>query len=66
MPKLHISLDDQLVRWARVQAAEEGTSAPSLIAEILRREMARQKEYDRAMQRWLATHPRKSDDESEK
>jgi hypothetical protein len=65
MVKVKISLGDQLVRWARVQAAEEGTSAPRLIAKVLRREMERQKEYDRAMNRWLASN-RDSDDESEK
>jgi hypothetical protein len=54
MVKLRVGLDDTLLRWARIQAAQEGTTAPKLIAGILQSEKARQERIERARKRRVA------------
>lgn len=41
---MHVLLEDQLVHWAELRAAEKGVSAAQLIADILRGERTRQQQ----------------------
>lgn len=43
-----ITLDEEVVRWARVRAAEANTSVSRLLGEELRRMMRQQQQFDRA------------------
>jgi predicted transcriptional regulator len=49
-----VSLDEETARWARVEAARRDTSVSSLLGDLLREEMERERSYEAAMRRWLA------------
>lgn len=57
MKNVTITLDEKTAAWARVQAAERGTSVSRLVGDMLRERMVRDREYERAMQRFLAKPP---------
>lgn len=52
-----ITLDENVVRWARVEAAKTDTSVSRLLGSILEERMAQQDEYSKAMKRALARKP---------
>jgi hypothetical protein len=54
MKNVTITLDDQTVEWARAQAGLAGLSLSRFVGEVLRKQLPQAKEYDRAMNRWLA------------
>jgi len=49
-----ITLDEQVVRWARMEAARKETSVPRLLERILRQCMLEKDGYEAAMRRALA------------
>ncbi len=57
MKKLTFTLDDEIVAWARVHAAQRGMSVSSMIGNMLRRRMQEVREYDEAMRRFLGKRP---------
>lgn len=59
MVKMRIKLNDTVLHWARIQAAQERTTAPRLIAGILQTEKTQQELYERARQRWLARNTKR-------
>ena len=59
MPNLTITADDEVLRWARIRAAERNTSVARLVGEMLREQMRADAGYQAAHQRFLATRPRK-------
>jgi predicted transcriptional regulator len=53
-----ITLDEEVARWARVQAAERNTSVSRLVGELLRQYMKDEEAYTSAMKRYLARKPK--------
>lgn len=62
MKNVTITLDEETIRWARVEAAKRGISLSRLTAELLRERRCREAEYDAAMQRYLSREARSLDD----
>lgn len=54
MKNVTISLDEKVLRWARVQAAQKDTSLSKLVGEMLEQKMTSNDEYTRAMKQFLA------------
>lgn len=52
-----ITLEEDVARWARLEAARQETSVSRLLGRILEERMAQQDEYGRAMRRALARRP---------
>lgn len=52
-----VTLEEDVARWARIEAARRETSVSRFLGEILRDRMLRTDEYERAMQRALAGKP---------
>lgn len=59
MKKLTITLPDDVARWLHVKAAEDDRTVSHWVAKLLERMRRQQDDYDVAMQRYLAMHPRK-------
>ena len=57
MKNVTITLDEKTAAWVRVRAAQHNTSVSRLVGEMLRTRMLEQREYDQAMQRFLAKAP---------
>lgn len=52
-----ITADEEVLRWARHEAAEKGISVSKLVAQILEREMRRTDAYWQAFERWKKIKP---------
>jgi hypothetical protein len=52
-----ITLDENVARWARLEAAKQETSVSRLLGRILAERMAQQDEYRLAMRRALGRKP---------
>lgn len=52
-----LSLEEEVARWARIEAAKEDLSVSRFLADILKQRMAAQDGYDKAMRRALARKP---------
>ncbi len=52
-----ITVDEDVARWARVEAAKEDTSVSRLVGEMLRERMTKEESYAKAMKRALARKP---------
>ena len=52
-----VTLEENVARWARMQAARQDTSVSQLLAGILRERMCESDDYDRAMRQALARKP---------
>ena len=52
-----VTLEEEVARWARVEAAREETSVSRLLGRILKERMSGQDGYQRAMRRALARKP---------
>jgi plasmid stability protein len=57
--KVTITLDEDVVRWVRIRAAERGTSLSRLVGELLREKMLGEQSYEAAMREYLARPTRK-------
>jgi hypothetical protein len=53
-----ITLEEDVARWARIQAAERNTSVSRLVGELLRQHMKDEEAYSSAMKRYLARKPK--------
>jgi hypothetical protein len=49
-----VTLEEQVARWARIEAARKETSVSRLLGEILKERMLSNDGYERAMRRALA------------
>jgi len=58
MKNVTITLDENVLRWAKVWAATHDTSVSRMLGEELRRKMLAEKHYDRARKRFQAKAPR--------
>ncbi len=52
-----VTLEEEVARWARVEAARQETSVSRLLGRILKERMVEQDSYERAMRRSLARRP---------
>ena len=58
MKNVTITLDNEVVRWVRVYAAERNTSVSRLVGELLAERMRADRGYSAAMRRFLNGKPR--------
>jgi hypothetical protein len=49
-----ITVDEDVARWARVKAVQDGTSVAQLVGELLRRHMLEDASYERALRDHLS------------
>lgn len=59
MKNVTITLDEEVIRWAKVWAARNDTSVSRMLGEELRRKMENERDYRRAKKRYLSREPRK-------
>jgi hypothetical protein len=52
-----VTLEEEIARWARIEAAKEDVSVSRFLAGILKQRMAAQDDYSRAMRRALGRKP---------
>ena len=52
-----VTLEENVARWARLEAARRETSVSRLLGEILKERMLAKDSYERAMRRSLARQP---------
>ena len=52
-----VTLQEDVARWARLEAARRDTSVSRLLGEILKQRMLESDNYERAMRRALARKP---------
>ncbi|NJK93441.1 MAG: hypothetical protein HC904_17475 [Blastochloris sp.] len=58
MKNVTITLDEDVLRWSKVWAAQHDTSVSRLLGEELRKKMLSEKNYERAKRRFQARLPR--------
>jgi len=58
MPKLTITVEDEVLRWARVKAAGRNTSLARLVGQLLKEGMQDERDYEAAKRRFLGPRPR--------
>ena len=54
MKNLTITVDDEVLAWARVQAAQEGVSLSRFVGQVISEQMGRDSRYEEAMRRYFA------------
>ena len=59
MKNVTITLPDDLARWLRVRAAEDGLSVPRWVAELLAKMRRGEDEYEVAMKEFMAVKTRR-------
>jgi len=57
MKNVTITLDEEVLRWARIRAASRDTSVSRLLGEELRRQMLAEKQYEQAKRRFQSRSP---------
>lgn len=56
---LTITAEEEVVRWAKIQAAKQDTSVSRLVGELLAERMAEERDYETAIRSFLAREPTK-------
>jgi hypothetical protein len=54
-----ITLDEEVARWARIEAAKRETSVSRLVGEMLREHMRSEDAYEVARRQFFAVEPRR-------
>ncbi len=57
MKNVTITLEEEVARWARIRAAIEDTSVSRLVGQMLKEEMVKEENYQKAMERYLQRKP---------
>jgi hypothetical protein len=57
MKNVTVTIDEKVVRWAHIRAAERDTILSRLIGELLREKMNQEEDYQEAMEQYLSFHP---------
>jgi hypothetical protein len=57
MKNVTITMDEAVLRWARIKAAEQDTSVSRLVGDMLRLEMNRDDDVERAVADYFADDP---------
>ncbi len=60
MKNVTITVDEETLQWARMEAARRGTSVSRLIGEMLAEHRDKKSAYERAMERYFARGPFRS------
>lgn len=58
MKNVTITLDEEVLRWAKVTAAKNDTSVSRMLGEELRQKMLTDKEYERGRRRFQSRGPK--------
>jgi hypothetical protein len=58
MKNVTITLDEEVLRWAKIWAASHDTSVSRMLGEELRKKMLAEKRYERARKHFQAKEPR--------
>lgn len=58
MPNMTITAEEEVLRWARVKAAEENTSVARLVGDLLKERMRAERGYQVAKRRFLGAKAR--------
>jgi hypothetical protein len=58
MKNVTITLDEEILRWAKVTAAQQDTSVSRMLGEELRRKMMREEAYERGKRRFQSRQPK--------
>lgn len=58
LKNITVTLEEDVARWARVEAARRDTSVSRLLGELLRGEMVRTTRYQTAKRAYLGKEPR--------
>jgi len=58
MPNLTITADEEVLRWARIRAAEGNTSVARLVGDLLKEHMQEERGYENAKRRFLGKKAR--------
>ncbi len=58
MKNVTITLDEDVIRWAKIWAASNDTSVSRMLGEELRKKMLAEQHYVRAKKRFLAKSPK--------
>jgi cytochrome c-type biogenesis protein CcmH/NrfG len=59
MKNMTITVEEDVLRWAKVWAAQHDTSVSRLVGEMLRERMQQDHSYAQAMEAYLASPPRR-------
>ena len=59
MPNLTITAEEEVLRWARIRAAERNTSVARLGGELLRQHMETESRYEADKRRFMSRKPRR-------
>ncbi|GAB4247460.1 MAG: hypothetical protein Kow00129_07960 [Thermoleophilia bacterium] len=59
MKNVTISMDEDLLRWTRVEAAKQDVSVSRLISEMLAQRREAERGYESAMEDFLSRRPRR-------
>ena len=62
MSNMTVTVDEDVLRWAKVWAAKQGTSVSRLVGELLRERMLQDDAYALAMEAYLSIPPRQISD----
>lgn len=66
MRNVTITLEEEVARWARIQAAEHDTSVSRLVGEMLKEKMLEEERYGEAMRDYLARGARRLKSEGDR
>lgn len=58
MPNMTLTAEEEVLRWARIKAAEQDTSVARLVGDLLKQQMLEERGYHSARRRFLAAKPR--------
>ena len=58
MKNVTITLEEEVWRWTRIQAAREDTSVARMVGQLLAARMRQQQAYEASMAQFLAREPR--------
>jgi len=58
MANLTFTAEEEVLRWARIRAAEGNTSVARLVGDLLRERMKEERGYENAKRRFLGTTAR--------
>jgi hypothetical protein len=58
MKNVTITLDEDVVRWAKVWAASHDTSVSRMLGDELRKKMLAEQHYERAKKRFMSKSPK--------
>jgi plasmid stability protein len=62
MKNVTVTLEEEVALWVRVRAAEQNQSVSRYLGDMLRKQMAEEKTYEEAMDRFLSRKPSRISD----